>query len=98
MKLFERKKKQVAKFQFSAVLISAVVGMVIVAIIATFGQDIMGDIKDDQTAGSYEYNSTAFGQQGVDNMAKKFPTLGTVVIAGILIITLIGFLAVRKGA
>ena len=108
-------KKQVAKFEFSAVLISAVVGLVIVAILAAFGQDIVGDVRDDYkttscglnstggtggailyTGCSYEANTTLYGQQGVDNMSKKFPTLGTVVIAGILIATLIGFLAFRK--
>lgn len=79
-----------AKFNFSPILVGSIIAIVIAVLLISFSQDILGDVADDQTANTYEYNATTKGQESLDNVSKKTPTLGTIVIAVVLIAVLIG--------
>jgi len=76
-----------------------VVLLVVIAIILGVGSDVTQDIRDDNTAGSYAYNATDAGLQGIsevadwqDNIGK---IIGVVVILGLIMGTL-GYMAMRR--
>ena len=60
-----------------------------------FVQNIMSDVGGDFTAGSLEANSTTSAQTGVDNLAKKLPLVGTVLIAVVIIGLVVGGLFIQ---
>jgi hypothetical protein len=72
------------------VLILAVAGIGI-----TYTLDILGDVRDDQTVGTMEYNATEDTIAGVAKFSSKFGLIATVIVAAILIGILVRYLAVR---
>jgi len=76
-------------------LIPIVASFIVAGLFIAFGSQIIGDVQDDMTAASAEYNATQDTLDGVGNMSEKFPTLGTVIIAGVIITALLTFLAFR---
>lgn len=77
-------KTKVAEFNIQDMLPLALV-LIVTGIGIAFGQNIMADISSGFTAGTYEANSTASAQQGVDKLASKLPLIGTVLVAVIVI-------------
>jgi|SRR3972149_6681668 len=69
--------------------VSALAGIgitfVVVAIIISFGADILGDIRTDQTAGSYEANVSTKGLEALKKFGDWLPTIALVVVAAIII-------------
>ena len=55
----------------------------------------MGDVQDDMTADSAEYNATADAISGVAELPSKLPTIATVVVAAVIIGILVTYLASR---
>jgi len=88
-------------------LIPIVAGFIIAGLFIAFGTMVVGDVRDDMVTNAAGCNSTtkiACGQdynssievlEGTTNISEKFPTLGTVVIAGVIITALLTFLAFR---
>lgn len=66
---------------------------VVVAIALGLGAQVLGEIQDDQTANSYEYNASNNGLQAVDELSGWLPTIGLVVAAAVIIGVVITFLA-----
>ena len=75
------------------------IAMVIVAtaVGVAVGLQMMGDVQDDMTASSAEYNATADGITAVSKIPAKLPLIVTAVILGILLV-LIGRFAYMKFA
>ena len=59
--------------------------LVVTGIGVAFGLDIIDDVSDGFTAGSYADNATASVEEGINNMAEKIPTIALVIVAAILI-------------
>jgi len=59
--------------------------LVVLAIVLSVGQDILGNIKAGQTTDSYAYNATAEGEKGLDKLASWQDTIGLVVAAAVVI-------------
>ena len=61
------------------------VTLVVVTIVLAFGLQILGDIKGDMTASSYEANATADGIEGLAKIPAKLPLIASVVVAVVII-------------
>jgi hypothetical protein len=59
------------------------------------GLQIMGDVQDDMTSGSVEYNATGDAISGVAKLPNKMPLIATVIIASIVIGVLVRYMFVR---
>ena len=68
---------------------------VVLGIGLAYGLNVMGDVKTDMTANSYEYNATDDAIQGVDKIPAKLPLIATVVVAAIIIGILVRYLMVN---
>jgi hypothetical protein len=71
------------------------VTIVVVGLVLAFGLQITGDIQDDMTASSAEYNATADTIDGVGKLSEKLPLIATVVVAVIIIGILVTYFARR---
>jgi len=71
------------------------VTIVVVGLVLAFGLQITGDIQDDMTADSAEYNATADTIDGVGKLSEKLPLIATVVVAVIIIGILVTYFARR---
>lgn len=69
--------------------------LVVAGIGLAYGLDVSSDIQADMTTNSLEYNATGNMMTGVSNISAKFPTLGTILVATIIIGVLITYLFVR---
>jgi hypothetical protein len=69
--------------------------ILVLAIALAFGLQVMGEIRDDMTANSAEYNATVKGIEGVAKIPDKLPLLVTVVIAAVIIGIIVTYLMVR---
>ena len=81
----EQKKAQLAMGDLKNIVIVVVT----VGLVAAFGLQIMGDIQDDMTASSAEYNATGQGITAVAKVPAKLGTIVTVLLAGIIIFFLV---------
>ena len=81
-----------AKFQLSDILAIGLT-LVIAGIGLSYGIEVMGDIRDDQTANSLERNATEDAMSGVAKLPEKMPLIATVAVAAIIIGVLIRYLA-----
>jgi len=61
------------------------VTLVVVTIVLAFGLQILGDIKGDMTASSYEANATQDGIEGLAKIPEKLPLIASVVVAVVII-------------
>ena len=60
-----------------------------------YGLQIMGEVKDDMTSGTEEYDAVNNTIIGVAKIPEKLPTLATVVMASVLIGVLVTYLYAR---
>ena len=72
-------------------LISAVVGIVVVGVIATFGLDLLGDQKEEFATNSVEANATQDAIDGVAKIPQKLPLIAGAVVAAVVIFLLIRY-------
>ena len=59
-------------------LIPFALTLIVTGIIIAFGLQVQGDVKDDFTVDTLEYNATVSAQEGVSNLADKMPTIGLI--------------------
>jgi len=60
-----------------------------------YGLQVMGDVQDDMTSNSHEYNATENAIQGVAKIPEKLPTIATVIVAAVIIGILVTYLWAR---
>ena len=70
--------------------------IVVVALVAAFGMQIMGDIQEDMTTNSAEYNATGDGISAVGKISDKLGTIVIVVVAAIIIGLLIAYFGTKQ--
>lgn len=63
--------------------------LVVVTVALAFGLQVLGDVKGDMTAGSYEANATNDGIVGLSKLTGKLPTIGLVLAAVVIIAILV---------
>jgi len=68
---------------------------VVLGIGLSYGLNVMGDVKDDMTAGTAERNASEAAIQGVGKIPEKMPLIATVIVAAIIIGILVRYLMVR---
>ena len=66
-------------------LVAVGLGVVSVALISAFGLQLMGEVQDDMTASSAEYNATG---DGITALAKIPGKLGIIVLAFIIVVVI----------
>jgi len=71
-------------------LIPFALTLIVTGIIIAFGLQVQGDVKDDFTVDTLEYNATVSAQEGVSNLANKMPTIGLIGAIVVVISLLIG--------
>lgn len=76
-------------------LLPVAVAFVVVAIAISLGADVLGNIRDGQTANSYERNATTNGLEALDELGSWLPTIALVVAAAIIIGIVVLYLARR---
>ena len=59
------------------------------------GAEVLGEIRDDQTANSYERNATTEGLDALDELASWLPTIALIVAAAVIIGIIVVYLARR---
>ena len=59
--------------------------LVVLGIGIAYGLQVMGDVQDDMTANSWEYNGTENALEGVAQLPEKLPTIVSVIVAAIII-------------
>jgi hypothetical protein len=72
----------------------AALAFVVVGILLVVGLQIMGDVQDDLTADSSEYNASVNAVTGLSDLAGKLPLIATVV--GAVVVLVFVFLIARK--
>ena len=87
-------KEEVAKFDIKDMLTIGLV-FVVTGIGLAYGLNVMGDVRDDMTSNTAEYNATADAITGVAKIPEKLPLIATVVVAAIIIGIIIKFLVFR---
>jgi len=60
-----------------------------------YGLQITGDVQDDMTVDSVEYNATGNTLEAVAEIPEKLPTVVTVIMAAVIIGVLLRYLYVR---
>ena len=63
--------------------------LVVVTVALAFGLQVLGDLKADMTAGSWEANGTQDGIVGLSKLTGKLPTIGLVLAAVVIIAILV---------
>lgn len=63
--------------------------LVVVTVALAFGLQVAGDIRDDMTASTAEYNATQDGITGLSKLTGKLPTIGLVIAAVVVIAILV---------
>lgn len=66
-------------------LVSLAIVLVIFAIVASYGAEIVGDTRDDFVANSVEYNISTNSLSAIDVTSEKMPTVGRITVAAIII-------------
>jgi len=70
--------------------------LVVVGIALSYGLQVMGDVQDDMTANSAEFNATANAITGVAKLPEKLPLIATVIVAAIVLGIVVRYLAFRN--
>jgi len=83
-----------AKFQIQDILPIGLT-LVVTGIGLAYGLNVMGDVQDDMTENSTEWNATGDALTGVAKLPEKFSLIVTVIVAAILIGILVRYLMVR---
>ena len=69
--------------------------IIVLTIGLAYGLDVLGDVRDDMTADTAEYNATQDGITAVAKIPAKLGLIVTVVIAAVIIGILVTYLWVR---
>ena len=69
--------------------------LVVVGIVIAFGLQVTGDVQDDMTVDSAEYNATGDAVTAVAKIPEKLGLIVTVIIAAVIIGILVRYLFVR---
>jgi len=69
--------------------------LVVLGIGLAYGLNVMGDVQDDMTVGSAEYNATGDAVTAVAKIPEKLGLIVTVIIAAVIIGILVRYLFVR---
>ena len=69
--------------------------LVVLGIGLAYGLQILGDVQDDMTADSEEYNATGDAIEGVAKLPEKLPMIVTIIVAAVIIGILVRYLWVR---
>ena len=83
-----------AKFEIQDILPIALV-LVVTGIGVAYGLNVMGSVKADMTASSFEANATQDAIEGVAKLPEKMPLIVNVIVAAIIIGILIRYLMIR---
>ena len=100
LKVVENKKdvtdmeRLVSQFDITDIL---PIGMtfIVLGIAMTYGLNVMGDVQDDMTENSTEWNASRDAMAGVSKFPEKMALLATIIIAAIVIGILTRYLMVR---
>ena len=68
---------------------------VVLGIGLAYGLNVMGDVQDDMTSNTAEYNATSDAIDGVSKIPEKLPLIATVIVAAVIIGILVRYLMVR---
>ena len=92
----QEKEAEIVYFNIQEIL---PIGMtfVVLGIGLAYGLSVMGDVRDDMTANSQEYNATVQATQAVAKIPAKLGLIVTVVLAVVIIGLLVRYLMVRMG-
>ena len=71
--------------------------LVVTGIGIAYGLNVMGDVRDDMTTNSAEYNATVDAISGISKLPEKMPIIVNVIVAAIIIGILVRYLMVRFG-
>jgi len=69
--------------------------IVVLGIALAYGLQVMGDVQDDMTSNSVEYNATSDALEGVAKIPSKLPMIVTVVVAAVIIGIIVKYLMFR---
>ena len=86
--------QETIKFQIQD-LLGIGMTIVVLGIGLAYGLQVMGDVQDDMTANSEEYNATGNAITGVAKLPEKLPTIATVIVAAVIIGILVTYLWAR---
>jgi len=89
--------KQHRKGQSLAALGGIAIMFVVVAIIISFGSDIVGQIRNDTNDGTWEENISTSGLNALATFAEWLPTIALVVVAGVIIGVVVMYLGRKSG-
>ena len=89
-----KNKKEVLEFQIQDMLTIGLT-LVVTGIGIAYGLQVMGEVQDDMTGNSTEYNATGNAIEGVAKLPEKMPTIATVLVASIIIGILVTYLWAR---
>lgn len=69
--------------------------LVVLGIALSYGLQVIGDVQDDMTEDSYEWNATDDTLSGVSKLPNKLGTIVGIIVAAIIIGILIRYLLVK---
>jgi len=69
--------------------------IVVLGIALAYGLQVMGDVQDDMTPASTEYNATSDALEGVAKIPAKLPMIVTVIVAAVIIGIIVRYLMFR---
>ena len=93
-KLEQTEIKEVAQFEVGELLPIGFT-IIVLAIGLAYGLNVMGDVRDDMTVGSAEYNATGDGISAVAKIPQKLGLIVTVILAAVVIGILVTYLYKR---
>ena len=76
-------------------LLPLAVAFVVVAIAISMGAEVLGEIRDGQTANTYERNATTDGLESLAELSSWLPTIALIVAAAVIIGIIVVYLARR---
>lgn len=70
--------------------------IVVLGIGLGLGSQVLGDVQDEQTSGSAEFNATGDAIEGLGNFSSKLPLIALVIVTAVIIGIIVKFLVVRN--